>query len=195
MAAINMSSIMGKVDKWAKSPAGKKDMADVIRAYRASGVSTTGGGGFVFTQAMMTDVTNELIAALRRSALHLQIGGLLQPSVVEHFDSLTGTMPQIQPNGDYLVLIEFTDDVHRDSLLKRDGTRTGTGIDNIIEMFEKGVTEDGGAAKGSVFGLWESAGYETWSVRHRPALGFVQSTIDRFNMKYRGTGCEATLLW
>lgn len=194
MATLNMDAIMGKVNKWAKSSTGKKTMADVIRDYRQNGISKTGAGGdggFVFTTDMMEKVANELIVALQRSAHHLELGKVLQPSVAEHFNSLFAGYPEMEENDKYVVYIEFTDDLHRDSLLKRDGTRTGAGIDNIVRMFEEGVNTD----KGSVFGLWESIGQDVWSVNHRPALGFVQSTIDRFNMKYRGTGCYAVLLW
>lgn len=192
MATVNIGSIMSKVQRYAGSSVGKKQMASVIEQCKKDGVSLTAGGGKIMTEDMMHAAALELITELQRTARRLQIAKLLQPSVVQHFDSLQASAIQ-EEDGSCVIYISFMDDLSRMSLLNTDtGKRTGDGVDNIIALFEYGYY-----ANGAVHGYWESRDSYTWSRSMRDGLGFMRTTIQRFNMKYSGNdyNCYAELMW
>lgn len=195
MPTINASQIYNKVKSFSKSEEGKKMMADKIEQYKKDGVRRTCAGDPILTQDEMHNIAHELIQDLQQMASVLEMSGVLPKSVADHFDYLSADIAIDHKNGSCEIGIYFDDDLHRDSLLAygRNGSyshRTGSGIDNIIALFEFGYD-----TWGAVYGYWENARIDTWSLSSRPALGFMQAEIDRFNARYRKSVCHAELMW
>lgn len=192
MSVVDIDSIMSKVGRFASSSSGKKMMSDAIAGYRKNGIGVTNGGSEIFTRERVEDIATELIMELRATARHLVVGKLMAPSVADHFDSLRADVVD-NADGEYTVNISFEDDLSRPSIERTDGGIQGGGIDNIVALFNFGYT-----ASGAVAGVWHTSNggdVETISLRHRQALGFMESAIQRFNIKYIGRGVEARLMW
>lgn len=189
---IDMNSIMEKVSAFSKSNRGKKLMSNTIARYKRDGVRKTQAGSIIITEDYMHEVAQELIFDLQQMASQLRLEGVIPDSVARHFWSLdVRSIKSNSESGKYIVSIEFMDNLSRPSLMtySASGSRTGGGIDNIISLFNTGYS-----AKGAVYGFWESAGIDTWSLPFRPRLGFMEDVLFRFNLKYASI-CEAELLW
>lgn len=181
MAHINISSIMGKVNSYARSQEGQGVMKQYINQCRADGRSTTAAGDVIITEDIMIRAAEMLIAMLRETAAQHN----LPESVRAHFDSLDYSQPV--PYGklgeQYKVDVSFGDDLSRMSLLITSGARrgehTGGGISNIVSLFDTGYD-----ASTRVYGMWESRGEEISSLKHREGLHFMDSTINAFNRQW-----------
>lgn len=186
MGSINIGSVMSKVQAFTNSKDGKEKIRQKIKEYRELGVSRTEGGGFVMTVENMCIAAEDMINLLQSSAAQ---HGLPQ-SVLDHFRSLAYNPPA--PVGDgkdlYAVDIFFQDDMSRMSLLitsgKKEGQRTGDGINNIVALFNNGY-----CAGGTVFGSWgghESLGTVA-SRRKRDEGRFIEQAVMEFNVKWGKT--------
>lgn len=208
MAFINLDAIMSHVAKYAKTKAGRQKIGDVIDDYIDRGVERTNAGSHIVSDDDCFAVAEELMLNLQNAASQSAALGTLPDSVAEHFESLRITAQQRMRNKktrENVVRFEisFMDDLSRQSLLAvrppKGGRqysissayngRTGEGVENIVASFEYGYY-----AKGTVYGYWESAGLNVWSVSARTGLHLIRDVIDDFNAKY-GDRAKATLLW
>lgn len=198
MASVNIDGIMSLVKSWAKTSSGKKTMEEAIEEMRKSGREKTAGGSALMTVERMHAVAEELINDLRDRAMMYEMEQLLPPTITVLFDSLRYSTAYEQNNGEYNYRIDvwFDTDLSRTSLYNIDpetGIKryTGDGVDNIINLFDKGYS-----AAHTAYGYWESAGKYTVSRMNRPRLGFMEEAIDFFNStKGKDYKCFAKLLW
>lgn len=171
---IDFSSISSKVNKYIASDDGKKKIQQKMSELRSGhGGSKTSGGSIVLTYDQMQDAAKELIALIRR---HAASAGL-PPSVMVHVESFEDSKIIVKGDGSAEISINMMDDPKRPSLLPEDFD----GVENIVAIFNRGVH-----AQGAVYGYWASAGKDVWSQGTRPALHFMESAINEFNMKYGG---------
>lgn len=180
MSKINMASIMSKVRAYTKTNEFKDRCNNYISKCRIDGKSRTDGGGTIITEDTMCKAAETMITILKQTAQEHQ----LPKSVQEHFNSLDYSQPEIVGKyGDtYQIDIWFTDDLSRMSLLiakgNRAGTRTGSGIKNIVSLFDTGYT-----ANSAVFGV--GSGHENTdvikSLEHRDGKWFMSEAIESFN--------------
>ena len=208
MADFDISSIMSKVESYAKTNECQTKMRNKINEYVENGVEVTEAGSSVTTSRDIYDIAMELIADLQNRAARLCATGELPKSVADHFNSLdiagyTDKYDKRLGMRFYNVDIIFNDDLSRSSLLslaaykdggtygRYDTARTGMGVDNIVALFEFGHAN---TAKHPVRGYWESHDAVVWAKTDREGLGMIQSVIDDFNSKYWGEA-EAWLTW
>lgn len=173
--AISAAALMGKVEAYAKTPAGQKKMSDKITSYRNGSdahVSQTGrtyGGGKIMTIDQMVDAAKDLIAILKRAAASAN----LPESVMEHVESYMFTTPYVLPDGSMAMEIYMSEAPGRASLYPE---KYG-GVDNIVAIFNNGYT-----AKDRVYGNWHEK-YVS-SLDKRQGTFFMQKAIDEFMSKY-----------
>lgn len=199
MASVNITSVMDAVKRYSKTDAGKKRMSDAIEGLRVSGKEKTLGGSELMTLDKMHDIAKELIEDLRDYAMINEMEGKLPRSIARLFDELTFSAAYYKDRGEYQYVIDviFDADLSRTSLFDLTQNKyTGSGVDNIINLFDKGYS-----AKKTVWGVWysESRGGEgiyASSVSYRPYLGFMENAIEYFNStKGDMYNCKAKLLW
>lgn len=187
MAAINMNSIMNKVNSYGRSANGKLKMKECINKYTREGVGKTAAGGKIVTEADMWTAASKLIGVLRSTAQSYD----LPASVMKHFDNLGTSSIMEMPDGSSCIYVYFEDDLHRDSLYSEgyDGVR------NIIALLNNGYN-----AKNYVYGWWnnhkpigdnayQSGGFgaqDAWirSKKERQGLNFIGQAIRDFNGNY-----------
>lgn len=176
MYSINMGSILDKLYAWERSDKGQKKIQSTVDRYVRSNVRRTEAGGRVVTENDMKKAANKLVQTIRSTA----IGCNLPPSVAAHFGSLKVGKLQRQPDGSYIIEINFTDDLTRGSLQPE---KYG-GVRNIIAIFNNGYPSDGGRSEAisHVFGWWH--GKETAALGSRQGLYFMQDAVNNFNMNY-----------
>lgn len=173
--AIDLGTIMSKLNAYAKSSEGKKRMDSTIRAYRNGSdrhVSSTGrtyGGGQILTREEMIDAAMELIACIRTAAASAN----LPASVMEHVESLRVTTPYMEPDGSASIQIYMADAPGRASLYPQ---KYGY-VDNIVAIFNNGYT-----AENKVYGKWH--GKNISSLDKRQGSFFMQKGVDAFMDKY-----------
>ena len=179
MAGINISSIMKKVNAYAKTEEGKKRMERRVDELRSGKDGKTDGGGYVATIEDMNVAASEMETEARIVAQSHR----LPDSVLDHFDSLRHGAPYYDKAlGHYRVDIYFEDNLYRPSLEINDGPKkgqhTGDGIDNIVSLFDTGYV-----AHGQVFGLWR--GHEERgvipSLMYRRPIRFMEEAVGNFN--------------
>lgn len=176
--AIDIGTIMSKVNSYAKTSDGKKRMDDTIRSYRMGGdsrVNATGktyGGGSIVTEAEMASMARDMLAMLRRAAASAD----LPASVMEHIESFRFSTPFIEADGSATVQIYMTDSPGRPSLYTE---KYSHGVENIVAIFNCGYD-----ASGVVYGKWH--GEKIVSKDHRDGKFFMQAAINEFNAKYGG---------
>lgn len=185
MSGINIDSIMSKVNKYSKTKEGKQKIKECINNYRSQGRRTTAGGGQILTDAIIVQISEELIRIMKETANAKQ----LPESVRKHFDSLVCSQPVYfgKDNSKCKVEVSFTDDLSRFSLMitkgEKAGQRTGEGIKNIVSLFDTGYT-----ANKAVYGTWD--GHEDLGVikskTSREGQGFIKEAVDTFNRQYGG---------
>lgn len=203
MASVNISSVMDAVKKYSKSKAGKERMDKAIEELRSSGAKQTLGGSELMTMDKMHDIARELIEDLRDYAMIQELEGNLPHSITRLFDDLTFSAAYKKDNGEYQYMIDvlFDADLSRESLYDPStkaptNPYTGSGVDNIINLFDKGYS-----TTKVVWGTWfsQSRGGEpivTGSVNYRPRLNFMEDAISYFNStKGAVYNCKARLVW
>jgi hypothetical protein len=186
MPAINLDSIMKKVEAYGRSVNGKLRMKERIQKYSADGKGKTEAGGRVITEADMWIAASKLIGVLRSTAQ----SHALPASVLKHFDSLECSSIYTMSDGSSSILIYFGDDLHRDSLYS-DGYE---GINNVVALLNNGYH-----AKNYVYGWWEGhkpSGESIYnsgvgstdayirSRKDREGLHFIQQAVTDFNGNY-----------
>lgn len=174
---VSLGSITSKLDAYAKSSVGKARMSEKIKDYIRDNdryVTTNGktlGGDRIVTQQEMRDVARELVFYIKQAAASCD----LPASVMEHIESFDIDSASEESDEFYYVGISMSDNAKRPSVQpeKYDG------VHNIVALFNTGYS-----ANGRVFGHWESADKDIWTLQHREGLRFIQQAIDRFNSTY-----------
>lgn len=176
MPVINMDSILDKVYAWERSDKGQKKIQGTVNKYVRNNVSRTKAGSRVVTQRDMLDAARKLVQTIKDTA-H---GCDLPTSVLAHFDSLSIGKLQRQADDSYIIEINFTDDLTRESLQPE---KYG-GVRNIIAIFNNGYPADRSRSEAisHVAGYWH--GKETVALEFRPGLYFLQDAVNDFNMNY-----------
>lgn len=172
MATINMSSIMGKVKSWSKTPVGKKTMSTAT-----------------LPESKMEEAASKLCYLIRYEAASHG----LPESISDDISSVEYTRPYKTGENEYTVFIEFRANLHRDSLYPEGYD----GVDNIIALFNNGYT-----ARNYVYGWWDKHkatdgnvadtrnmngfGDYVWtrSLLHRGGLHFIQQAVHDFDGNY-----------
>lgn len=181
---ISLSSIRNQLKAWEKSPAGRAAIGNVIDQYRKEGRSRTEGGSEIITEEVMIRLANEFIGLLAlKAGAYAGTGGdgSIPTSVTASISNMVAGAPVLLEDGSFMIDISFVDDLSRPSLRKKDGNRTGDGIDNIIALFNNGAN-----ASKAVFGIWD--GHTTTPIKSkpvRPGLGFMQEAKEEFENKYK----------
>ncbi len=174
--AISAGALMGKVNAYSQTPAGKKKMSDKIASYRNGSdphVSSTGktyGGGEIMTIDQMVDAAKDFIAILKRSAASAG----LPSSVMEHVESFMFTTPFILPDGSASIEIYMSEAPGRASLYPE---KYGY-VDNIVAVFNNGYD----TKEKRVYGKWH--GKNIVSLDKRQGEFFMQSAVGEFMGKY-----------
>lgn len=176
MSAINMDSILDKVYAWERSDKGQKKIQSTVNKYVRNNVKRTNAGSRVITEHDMKIAANKLVETIRGTAQ----GCGLPASVAAHFDSLKVGKLERQVDGSYIIEINFTDDLTRESL---EPARYG-GVRNIIAVFNNGYPSDRGRSEAisHVSGFWH--GEYTTALGFRQGLYFMQDAVNDFNINY-----------
>ena len=176
MPEINMGSILDKLYAWERSAKGQKKIQSTVSQYIRNNVQKTKAGSRVTTSRDMRDAAQKLVQSIKDSARSCA----LPPSVMAHFDSLRAGRVHPQADGSYVIEINFTDDLTRESLQPQ----TYGGVKNIIAIFNNGYPSDRSRsdAISHVVGYWH--GKETVALEYRPGLYFMQNAVNDFNMNY-----------
>lgn len=159
MAIINSAALQSTFKAWSKTD-GKDAITKAIQ--QAS-----------FSE--MCSLTEELISLIKTTAASYD----LPASVMQHFDSLAYNHTDMG-NGMYEFNIYFQDDLSRESL--EDGAYTGSGIGNIISLFNNGY-----AASAPKYGIWNghAGNKRIKGTQSRASLRFMQKAIEEFENKYK----------
>lgn len=191
---INIDSIMSKVKGFVDSDVGQKKMDNKIMHYRKSDTSKTAAGCNIITFEEMNDFAYKMIDILTNQNEVYS----LPESVRNHFEYLVHTEPKELYEGVYYTDIMFSPetDLSRKSLFalkgKKAGTRTGSGIKNIVSLFDTGYN-----ASKRVVGSWDGhsmEGQQVYSLTHRDPLGFMLESVEEFNRQYKDLyGVEAMI--
>lgn len=176
MPTINMDSILDKLYAWERSDKGQKKIQSTVNKYVRNNVRKTKAGSRVVTENDMREAAKKLVQTIRDTAL----GCNLPSSVAAHFGSLKVGKLQRQPDGSYIIEINFTDDLTRESLQPE---KYG-GVRNIIAIFNNGYPSDRGRSEAisHVSGWWH--GKETTALEFRQGLYFMQDAVNDFNLNY-----------
>lgn len=176
MASVNMDSVLDKLYAWERSDKGQQKIQSTVNKYVRNNVRKTQAGSRVLTERDMKEAANKLVQTIRDTAL----GCDLPASVAAHFGSLKAGNLQRQPDGSYIIEINFTDDLSRESLQpeKYDGVR------NIIAIFNNGYPSNRSRSEAIsyVTGWWH--GKETRALEFRQGLYFMQDAVNDFNLNY-----------
>lgn len=207
MSVVNMNSIMSKLRVYSSTKEGRSKMSDKINEYVDAGIEKTNAGSNVTTDRDVYELAMELISDLQNAAAQACAIGEMPESVARHFDSLDIVAYSDKYDKElgmrfYHIEISFMDDMSRNSLLKTtahaeggsygryDAARTGTGINNIVALFEFGHMKP---HESNVKGYWESQDVVVRAKTNRQGLGLIQGAIDNFNRRY--DGANAWLNW
>lgn len=176
MPTINMDSILDKLYAWERSDKGQKKIQGTVNKYVRNNVRRTKAGSRVVTENDMREAAKKLVQTIRDTAL----GCNLPSSVAAHFGSLKVGKLQRQSDGSYIIEINFTDDLTRESLQPE---KYG-GVRNIIAIFNNGYPSDLGRSEAisHVSGWWH--GKETTALEFRQGLYFMQDAVNDFNLNY-----------
>lgn len=176
MATVNMDSVLDKVYAWERSDKGQKKIQDTVNKYVRNNIKKTQAGKRVVTERDMKEAARKLVETIRKTAQ----GCGLPASVAAHFDSLKVGKLQRQADGSYIIEINFTDDLTRESL---EPSRYG-GVRNIIAIFNNGYPSDSGRSEAisHVSGWWH--GEYTTALGFRQGLFFMQDAVNDFNLNY-----------
>ena len=184
---INSAGIMAKLIAYTKTEAFKtkfrKYRDGIIKGGYNGGIGSgigkiDGSGGVILSQDGMMDVAYKMIDTLRSTASDSYYS--IPRSVMRHIDNMEVTRPVKISDDEYSVGVYFDDDLSRKSLLKRDGSRTGEGIDNIVALLNVGYH-----ASDSVYGIWEGHGpVPIDSLEFRSSTWFMQAAVEDFNGNY-----------
>lgn len=176
MAYVNEDSILDKLYAWEHSGRGQKKIGDTVNRYIRRNVTKTEAGSRVITERDMIQAADRLVQSIKR---HAQ-GCAVPPSVLAHFDSLSVGKLHRQADNSYLIEINFTDDLSRESLQP---DKYG-GVRNIIAIFNNGYPSDPSRSEAisHVSGYWH--GKETVALESRPGLYFLQNAVNDFNANF-----------
>ena len=176
MPTINMDSILDKIYAWERSDKGQKKIQSTVNKYVRNNIDRTKAGSRVVTQRAMREAAQKLVQTVKDTAHSCD----LPASVLAHFDSLSVGKLQRQADGSYIIEINFTDDLTRESLQPE---KYG-GVRNIIAIFNNGYPSDMSRSEAisHVAGYWH--GKETVALEFRPGLYFLQTAVNDFNLNY-----------
>lgn len=190
---ISESSIMQKLNEYAKTADGRKRISERISSYEKMPNKPNGhmtdGGSLVVTNDMRDSITSIFIAMIVDRAHSAS----LPQSVDSIFDTLdvSDIRQRRLHDGTSMteILISFNGKLlPRMSLYFYGENRrlhyTGNGINNIVSLFDTGYSLN--AHTETPYGYW--TGHEAsgmiYARRSRARLGFMKQAIDDFNMHY-----------
>lgn len=204
--SLDMGAVMAKVRQFEKSEEGQRRVKAVLEKYRKEDRSVTAAGSKLMTDKQMRRCACKLAELVKQTARMPDYD--LPASVLEDIDSLQPSSVILDTgDGGRVIRMSFKNDLHRESLRKEEGGRTGEGIDNIIALFNNGAPNDGHEVM-TVYGWWDGhapAGKKyiahgdqgtAWvhNKTSRPDLRFLQRAVAEFNLKYGAEyGVEAVL--
>lgn len=176
MPTINMDSVLDKIYAWERSDKGQKKIRGVVNKYVRNNIDRTKAGSRILTQRDMLVAARKLVQNIKDVAN----GCGLPSSVLAHFDSLSIGRLQRQPDDSYVIEINFTDDLTRESLQPE---KYG-GVRNIVAIFNNGYPADMSRSEAisHIAGYWN--GKETVALEFRPGLYFLQDAVNDFNLNY-----------
>ena len=201
---INLTSINGKLEQYAKSKAGKAKIASTLKQMQDDGLEQTAGGSLIISKKKMDEISDELISELRASAHSAGFAGSAK-TVLEHFDEISKGELIKDADGSYRYELTFegkTDGYNsklaRASLYDEKYNEETQYLHNIVALFNNGYNP--GKPNDYVYGWWEGHEPTTAEVRYRsgidskdawvkstkdrPAIHFMQRAVDDFNAKY-----------
>lgn len=177
---------MSKVGAYSRSVEGKLRMKERINKYVSDGQSKTAGGGKIMTEDDMYRAAYKMMDVLKQTAKESD----LPPSVMQHILTMDCSKPYKMPDGHMEIWIYFGGDMHRESLVRKDGKQSG-GINNIVALLNNGTDDET-----TVYGSWKGHepvgtvkagpdGY-AWVKGENPrtALRFIQQAVGDFNGNY-----------
>lgn len=178
---------MSKLKIYADSDSGKKRMDGCIKEYLKDGKIKTVSGEELISIERMNEAADKVIELILRYAHSLPPS--LYTLLGSNLES-TKPLPFGSEDGSWYIDLQFKDGslLRRESLRRRVGgrgseeitnERTGTGIDNIISLFDTGYE-----AGWSVYGYWDTAGKRVKSVRSREGIHFMRDAVHEFNATY-----------
>ena len=178
---------MGKVNKYASSPAGRKRIQKHLDDHRKSGIPLASGEVLIDEEAMR-EAANILISIIQKH---------LPESIASVGGSLSSTSPADIGGGNYEVQVQFGSGALRRESLDSGGGYNGGGINNIVALLNNGYR-----ASGYVYGWWDghsptgsslssssASDSFSWirSRKEREALHFMQAAVAEFNAACGGT--------
>ena len=164
---ISADKIMGKVQKYANSPVGKKRIDKFLNEKRKSGEPLASG------QVLLNrDIMIEL-AVKFREIIYKHLPDNIKDVGTEN--NLVICEPVKTTGGRYNISLKFNKDVIRRSSLWEDGYPDG--IENIVALLNNGY-----AARDYVYGMWK--GKKVRSLLSRDGEGFMQDAVREFNNAY-----------
>ena len=182
---VNLGAINSKLDAYAKSSVGQKRMNDTILNYvrdsskRVTARGVTEGGSQIVTQQHMWDIADALVGYIKRAAASCD----LPESVMAHIESFeVESAEELSPEV-YHVGIKMFDNPRRESVQPE----KYEGAYNIVALFNAGYS-----AKARVYGYWETADENIWTLQRRDGLHFIQEAVAKFNHVY-GNVCDVTV--
>ena len=201
---INLTSINGKLEQYAKSKAGKAKIASTLQQMQDDGLEQTAGGSLIISKKKMDEISDELISELRASA-HSAGFARSAKTVLDHFDEISKGELIKDADGSYRYELTFKGKTDgNDSSLARDPldedyVEDEDRLKNIVALFNNGYTP--GRPRAHAYGTWyghkpttldiayRTGGYDSndsWMVStlDRPAMHFMQRAVDDFNAKY-----------
>lgn len=172
-------SLQKELDKFLKSPAGQKRVAEARTAALKAGKKFGVGDSAVSTQKAIryAEELRDIVWSALPPVLKTGENGL-------EINDIRIGKPTVLANGDIEVGLTFDKDaVHRDSLYPEGNPE---GVDNIVRLFSVGYSTDR-----RVFGYWE--GKKIPSAMRLGGSAFMQRAVDEFNYRHAGNGTKATL--
>ena len=180
---IDAGAIMGKLQAYADTPAGKRKIKTFLNEARGSG-KTLASGKRIAGPREMSRMANALVDIIRQK---------LPQQIASAGMTLTASAPVKDSDGSYSVTLSFsTEALHRDSL--ENDEHEYPGIRNIVALFNNGYH-----AKDYAYGWWN--GHKptgaaiafslpgepyAWvrSRKDREGLYFMQEAVEAFNALY-----------
>lgn len=168
---IDMSYVMGQVNKYASSPSGKKQISNAL------GGSGSGNVDLELRRLEMIMAGREMVALLRQ---HAASAGL-PASVMSHVESFFANAPKLNDDGSGVIYVSMSSDPKRPSMYpeKYDG------VSDIVALFNYGYEASNfvyGKPDVEIEGQSSIDGFfYTKSKKSREGLGFLEKAVEDFN--------------
>ena len=169
-ADLNTASVVGKLEKWARSADGVRRLQQTVDQYIKKDVRKSQYGSKIVTIGMMNDIAQELCDMINMNAG----SSGLAATVMAHISSLTPIKASAGYGGSIKAGVSFRDaDMSRPSIQP---AMYGS-IDNIVALFEFGWE-----AGRHTFGPWHGE-WIVSRIEHEP-LYFIHNAVEELESKY-----------